>query len=64
VLLATQKALRVAASLDDLDPPRTTVPYHDGIRWAARALVAAAEELGIEVVAESRAAAGRLDAVD
>jgi hypothetical protein len=63
VLLATQKALRVAAALSALLPPGTTRPYLDGVRWAAKALVAAQNELGLDIVAEVATTVNRLDAV-
>jgi hypothetical protein len=63
VLLATQKALRVASSLRRAEPPATTVPYLDGIRWAATALAVARRELRLDVVAEAKLTVQRLDAV-
>lgn len=63
VLLATQKALRVAASLRRLNPPTSTVPYLDGIRWAGKALVAAQRQLDLDIVAETKRTVQRLDAV-
>ncbi len=63
VLLATQKALRVAASLRRAEPPETTKPYLDGIRWLAKALIAAQRAFGIDIAAEATRTTARLDAV-
>jgi hypothetical protein len=63
VLLSTQKALRVAASLRALEPPESTLPYLDGIRWAAKALVAAQRDTDTDLVAEAQRTTQRLDAV-
>jgi hypothetical protein len=59
----TGRGVLVAASLRALDPPRSTTPYLDGIRWAAKALVATRAELGTDLVAEAKTTAERLDAV-
>jgi hypothetical protein len=63
VLLATQKALRVAASLRLPDPPPSTQPYLDGIRWAAKALVAMHRELDVDITGEAKRTTARIDAV-
>jgi len=38
LLLGAQKALRVAATLNSLEPPARTAPYLSGVEWAAKAL--------------------------
>jgi len=64
LLLAVQKALRVAATLNALDPPPTTAPYLQGVQWAAKALAEAkAPEIPTDVAAEAGEAARALEAV-
>ncbi|HEX5928255.1 MAG TPA: hypothetical protein VFY48_02580 [Solirubrobacterales bacterium] len=64
LLRYAQRALRVAATLDALDPPPSTAPYLSGVQLAAQALaVAASEELAIDLVAEAGKVVRALQAV-
>jgi hypothetical protein len=64
LLLEAQKALRVAATLEALDPPSTTGPYLPGVQWAARALsLARNDDIEIDLVKEAQATVRSLDAV-
>lgn len=63
LLLNAQKTLRVAATIDALNPPPGTAHYLTGVEWAAKALaVARAPELrAIDLVAEARATVRALE---
>lgn len=63
LLLGTQKALRIAATLDALAPPPNATPYLQGVEWAAKALAkAAAKELRqLNLIGEARATVKALE---
>lgn len=65
LILAAQKALRVAATLDALNPPPNTTPYLQGVEWAAKALALARNpELSqLNLTGEARATARAIDSV-
>jgi hypothetical protein len=65
LLLCSQKVLRVAATLDAMDPPGTTHPYLQGVEWAAKALaLTRCEELRVmNLAGEARATIRALDSV-
>jgi hypothetical protein len=66
LLLRAQKALRVAATLDAMNPPASTDSYLQGVEWAAKALaVAHVPELrrAINLVSEARATVRALDSL-
>jgi len=64
LLRHAQRAMRVAATLDVLNPPPSTAPYLSGVQLAAQALAeAASEDLRIDLVAEATKAVRALQAV-
>jgi len=64
LLLGAQKALRVAATLDALNPPSTTSPYLSGVQWAAKALGKARHHtLSIDVTKEAKATTRALESI-
>jgi hypothetical protein len=65
LLLRSQKALRVATTLDSMNPPADTEPFRDGVEWAAKALAqAASKELAeLNLIGEARATVKALEVV-
>ncbi len=63
LLLYSQRAMRVAATLDALHPPRDATAFLDGTAYAAAALAEARhEDLQIDLVAEARSTVRILEA--
>jgi hypothetical protein len=65
LLLCAQKTLRVAATLDVMNPPIGTSSYLQGVEWAAKALavVQNPELRAINIEGEARATVRALDSV-
>jgi hypothetical protein len=64
LLVSAQRALRVAATLDALNPAPSAAPFLDGVAHAASALAEARnEEVEIDLVAEARNTVRMLEAV-
>jgi hypothetical protein len=65
LLLGAQKTLRVAATLDAMNPPPSTSPYLQGVEWAAKTLALARhpELRAINLEGEARATVRALDSL-
>jgi hypothetical protein len=64
LLRHAQRALRVGATLDALNPPASTAPYLAGVQIAAEALAeAASPDLRVDLIAEAKKAVRTLQAV-
>jgi hypothetical protein len=65
LLLRAQKALRVAATLDSMNPPGNVDPFRDGIEWAAKALAKTASKdlRALNLIGEAQATVKALEVV-
>jgi hypothetical protein len=65
LMLGAQKTLRVASTLDALNPPPSTMPYVQGVEWAAKALALARnpELRQLNLIGEARATVRALDSI-